>query len=68
MYKNDNKKQWGDFPGGSADGKPTVKAGVMVQSLVQEDPTCFGATKPVHLEPMLRNKRSYHNAKLLHHI
>ena len=53
-----------------------------VQSLVWEDPTCHGATKPVrhncwahvpqllkpmHLEPMLRNKGSHHNEKPAHH-
>ena len=52
--------------------------GTWVRALVQEDPTCHGATKPVphncwacvpqllkptHLEPMLRNKRSHHNEK-----
>ena len=57
--------------------------GTQVQALVQEDPTCCGATKPVHrhywacalepvshnywarmpvhLEPVLHNKRSHHN-------
>ena len=33
--------------------------GTWVQSLVQEDPTCRGATKPMHLEPVL-HKRSPH--------
>ena len=48
--------------------------GTRVQSLVREDPTCWGATKPVrhnywacvlqplksaHLEPVLRNKRRH---------
>ena len=52
--------------------------GTRVQALVQEDPTCCGATKPmrhnywarvpqllkpVHLEPVLRNKRSPCNEK-----
>ena len=55
--------------------------GTRVWSLVQEDPTCRRATKPmchkywacmlqllkpVHLEPMLRNKRSHHNEKPTH--
>ena len=52
--------------------------GTRVQPLVQEDPTCRGATKPVHhnywahvlqllkpvrLEPVLRNKRSHRKEK-----
>ena len=44
--------------------------GTWVQSLVREDPTCLGATKPVcHnyraqiLEPVLQNKRSHRNEK-----
>ena len=32
--------------------------GTRVRALVREDPTGHGATKPVRLEPMLRNKRS----------
>ena len=40
--------------------------GTGVQALVQEDPTCHGATKPVHLEPMLHNKRSHWNEKPVH--
>ena len=55
--------------------------GTWVQSLVQEDPTCRGATKPVYhnywahvpqllkpacLEPVLHNKRSHHNEKSVH--
>ena len=67
VYKNDKKKQLGDFPDGSADVKPIVKAGDMVRSLVREDPTCLGASKPVYLEPMLCNKRSHLNEKPLHH-
>ena len=56
--------------------------GTQVQTLVWEDPTCHGATKPMchnywacvsqllkpaHLEPVLRNKRSHRNAKPTHH-
>ena len=56
--------------------------GTWVQALVQEDPTCRGATKPVchnywahtplllkpaHLEPMLHNKRSHRNEKPAYH-
>ena len=55
--------------------------GTRVRALVQEDPTCRGATKPVchntearepqllkpaHLEPMLHNKRSHRNEKRAH--
>ena len=47
--------------------------GTWVRSLVQEDPTCRGATEPVHhnywacaLEPVLHNKRSHCNEKLAH--
>ena len=52
------------------------------RALFREDPTCCGATKPVHhdywahvpqilkparLEPVLRNKRSHRNEKRAHH-
>ena len=55
--------------------------GTQVRSLVWEDPTCRGATKPeshnywarvlqllkaAHLEPMLHNKRSHCNEKPVH--
>ena len=55
--------------------------GTRVRSLVREDPTCRGATKPMHhnyracepqvlkskhLEPMLRNKRSHCDEKPVH--
>ena len=49
--------------------------GTQVLFLVQEDPTCCGATKPTGPqllkptppEPVLRNKRSRHNEKPTHH-
>ena len=68
--------------------------GTQVQALVREDPTCCGATKPVHhsywayalqsashnywahvpqllkplhLEPVLHDKRSHHSEKPAHH-
>ena len=56
--------------------------GTGVRALVQEDPTCHGATmpvhhnywarvpqllKPVHLEPVLHDKRSHCNEKPAHH-
>ena len=62
-----------DFPRGPVVKSPPADAGDVVQSPVWEDPTCSGATKPVHLgywarglhlpkptrlEPMLGNKRS----------
>ena len=55
--------------------------GTRVQSLVQEDPACRGATKPMHhnywarepqllkpahLEPVLPNKRSHNSEKPVH--
>ena len=47
--------------------------GTHVRALVREDPTCCGATKPVHhncwawaLEPVLRNERSHCNEKPMH--
>ena len=55
--------------------------GTGVRALVREDPTCRGATKPVrhnylahvpqllkpvHLEPVLRNKRNHCNEKPAH--
>ena len=47
--------------------------GTWVWSLVQEDPTCWGAAEPVHrnfwgwaLEPALCNKRSHHKEKPKH--
>ena len=49
--------------------------GTQVQSLVQEDPTYYGATKPMNcqllsqntLELVLCNKRSYCNEKPVNH-
>ena len=55
--------------------------GTWVRALVREDPTCLGATKPVRhnywahvpqllkpvcLEPVLCNKRSYRSEKPAH--
>ena len=40
------KKYWG-LPGGSMVKNPPTNAGDMVHSLVREDHTCCGATKPV---------------------
>ena len=60
-----------DFPGGAMVKNPPANEGTWVRSLVWEDPTCCGGTKPVRhnyrarvpqllkpscLEPMLRNK------------
>ena len=50
------------FPGGSVVKNPLSMRKMWVQSLIQEDPTCHRATKPVHhnyracaLEPRCRN-------------
>ena len=66
-YKN-NQKTFNkmeisrDFPGGTVVKNPPANAGDMGSSLIQEDPTCCGATKPVHhnywacaLEPASHN-------------
>ena len=57
----------GYFPGGAVVKNLPADAGTRVRSLVQEDPTCRGATKPMSLETMLRNKRSHHDEKPVHH-
>ena len=51
-----------DLSGGTVVKNPPAIAGDMVQALVQEDPTSWGATNPVHhnlwaciLEPMSHN-------------
>jgi len=36
------------FPGGSVVKNSPPVQGIWVLSLAQEDPTCCGATKPVH--------------------
>ena len=63
----------GDFPGGVVVKNPPPNAGTQVRSLDREDPTCCGATKPMHhnysacaLEPVLRNKKSHRNEKPAH--
>ena len=43
-FKN---KLW-DFPGGTVVKNPPTNAGGTSSILVREDPTCRGATKPVH--------------------
>ena len=40
-------KKYRSLPGGSMVKNPPTNAGDMVRSLVREDPTCCGATKPV---------------------
>ena len=70
-----------DFPGGPVVKNPPVNAEeTRVWSLVWEDPTCQGGTKPMHgnhwawqpqrwkptLEPVLCNKRSHCNEKPEH--
>ena len=53
------------FPGDAVVKNPPANAGTRVRALVQEDPTCHGATKPVlhnysacALEPVSHNYRS----------
>ena len=41
-------KCWRGFPSGPVVKSPSYNAGIMVGSLVQDDPTLFGAAKPVH--------------------
>ena len=64
-----------DFPGVQWLRIRLPKQGTWVQSLVQENPTCHGATKPMHhsywspsaLEPVLHDKRSHRSEKPAHH-
>ena len=57
-----SKKNMRDFPGSPLVKDPPAIAGdKWVRSLVPEDPTCYGATKPV-----LYNKRSHSSEKLVH--
>ena len=56
------RKTYLGFPDGSEVKNPPANAGDMVRSLVLEDPTCLGATKPVYhsywacaLEPRSHN-------------
>ena len=58
------------FPGGSVVKKPLPMQGTRLQSLIQEDPTCHGATKSMchsywacALQPLLRKKRSHCSEK-----
>ena len=53
----------GGFPGGPVVKNPPINAGHTGLILVQEDPTCHKAAKPVHLEPTLYNRRGHHNEK-----
>ena len=41
------KRNYRDFPGGEVVKNPPTMQGTLVRSLVQEDPTCCGATKPM---------------------
>ena len=77
----DKKETWG-FPGRAVVKNRLPMQGTWVRSLVREDPTHHGATKPVcrnywawvlqlltpaRLEPVLRSKRSHCNEKPAHH-
>ena len=42
------KNDWRGFPGGAVVKNPPAYAGDTGLSPGQEDPTCHGATKPVH--------------------
>ena len=56
-----------DFPGDPlVKDPPAIAEDKWVRSLILEDPTCYGATKPGHLEPVLYNKKSHSNEKLMH--
>ena len=44
----------------------SMKGHMQVRSLVWEDLTCLGAAKPVHLEPVLPNRRSHCTEKPAH--
>ena len=65
MTNSSMQSLWG-FPGGLVVQNLPASAETWVWSLIPEDPTCLGATKPVchnywsprDLEPMLSNKRS----------
>ena len=48
-----------DLRGGPAAKKLPARAGDTCIFLLQEGPTCLGATKPVHLEPTLCNAESH---------
>ena len=61
------RKMIGGLCPGSVVKNPPANVGDMVQSLIQEDPTCCGATKPMHnnywacdLEPRWCNYSSPH--------
>ena len=43
-----SRTRQGDFPGGALVKNPPANARTRVRALVPEDPTCHGATKPVH--------------------
>ena len=73
LKKEQNKNSRG-FPGDAVVKNPPASAGSQVRALVQEDPTCCRATKPVshnywvrvpqllkptRLEPVLHNKRRH---------
>ena len=69
------KSDFQDFPAGPVVKNLSANAGTPFWSLVLEDSTCRGVTKPVcHnywsrwiLEPMLGNKRSCCDEKSMHH-
>ena len=62
---------WRDFPDGPVVKNPPDSAEGTIQLLVQEDPTCSGATKamrhnywgPLSLDPLLHNKKNLYNER-----
>ena len=76
------KAHFRDFPDGQWIGIRLPMHWIWVQSLIQEDSTGFGATKPTshnywarvlqllkptHLEPVLHNKSSHCGERPVHH-
>ena len=62
QFKTINSLRKGHFPGGAVVKNPPANAGTRVRALAREDPTCRGATKPMHhnywacaLEPVSHN-------------
>ena len=62
-----SKKNMRDFPGDPlVKDPPALAEDKWVQSQVLEDPTCYGATKPGHQEPVLYNNKSHTKEKLVY--
>ena len=69
------KRDFQDFPAGPVVMNLSASAGTLLWSLVLEDSTCWGVTKPVchsywspwSLEPVLCNNRSHRDEKSMYH-